>query len=96
MVFKDNKEPAFAGLKMLQSIGACASFLTAEYLCARTKICLLMALLIWAVAGICLLKTFNKKRDKVKVRETPTETTPQVRDLLRNGSALHCEVVRPF
>ena len=77
ILFADKKEPAFAGLKMCQSLGACTNFLTAKLMCTAHKIYLLMAVLVVAVIGYVALeihlrcnkcdKPGEKKQQPVKV-----------------------------
>ncbi len=64
ITFKDNKEPAFAGLKMFQSVGGCLNFATAKYMCTRTKVLIVGGLLTWAVAGVVVLEVVTRRRER--------------------------------
>lgn len=75
MMFTDNKEAAFAGLKMCQSISACILFVTAKYICTAIKIYVLIGLLIYAMGGYLVLELqqrCEKKREEKVKSEGPT------------------------
>ncbi len=64
VTFKDNKEPAFAGLKMFQASAACLNFATAKYFCAQTKIYIVGVVLILSMTGLTVLEVKRRREEK--------------------------------
>lgn len=56
LLFSDNKEPAFAALKMTQSVSNFTFFITSPYLCTRIKIIAVGVVLFFAVSGYITLE----------------------------------------
>ncbi len=73
VTFKDNKEPAFAGLKMFQASAACLNFATAKYFCTQTKIYIVGVVLFLSMIGLTVLEVKRRRQEK-------KENAPPVKD----------------
>ena len=61
-MFSDNKEPAFAALKMCQAVGAFSIFITGPYLCTKAKILIVGGFLILAMSGYIGMEIYTRKQ----------------------------------
>ena len=76
----DNKEPAFAGVKMCQSLGACFSLATAKYISCHIKICIIIGLLIIAMGTYVVLEvTLWREAVAERVPEAKSEAVKEKR-----------------
>ena len=69
VLFADNKEPAFAGLKMCQAFGSTILFATSEYLCTIVKLGIVLVFAVLALLGLQVLE-FKLKKEK-NARKVP-------------------------
>ena len=85
LLFSDNKEPAFAALKMCQAMGAFTMFVTGPYVCTKVKILVVGSVLIIAMIGYALMEVYMKKMkaqnedtcdQSLKVKKVPKGPTP--------------------
>ncbi len=63
VLFADKKERAFAGLKLLQSLGVTILFAVSEYMCTYMKIYVLLALLLLAATGYVFMELRLRRID---------------------------------
>ena len=72
-MFSDKKEPAFAALKMTQSVALFIFFMTSQYICTLVKVIAVGVALVIATAGYLTLEGMiywkQKKFPKVVVVE---------------------------
>ena len=66
MLFADNKEPAFAGLKMTQAFGVTVMFAVSEYICTYVKLIVLLVFAALALLGLTILEIKLKKENQNK------------------------------
>ncbi|KAK2161859.1 hypothetical protein LSH36_108g01118 [Paralvinella palmiformis] len=72
VLFADNKEPAFAGLKMTQAFGVTVLFAVSEYLCTYVKLILLLIFAILGILGLAVLE-FRLKKENDDKKAEPTD-----------------------
>ena len=60
----DNKEPAFAGLKMCQASAVCTFFLLSPHLCTSVKIIGLGVMAVLALTGYVCLELLLHRRNR--------------------------------
>ena len=65
-LFSRNKEPAFAALKMCQSLSAFSLFASAPYLCTKVKIIIVICVLLLAMIGYVTLEVTLKMEQFTK------------------------------
>ncbi len=70
LLFSDQREAAFAGLRMYESVGFCISTAYSQFLCMTVKMYITGGLLILAVCGYFLMEHFHKK-DKCAMTKAP-------------------------
>ena len=74
LLFVDNKEPAFAGLKMIQSLGAAVAFGTSQVMCTWIRLVVVTVLLVLAMLGYSALEAmiwWQRTKDR-STRKGPT------------------------
>jgi hypothetical protein len=67
VLFADNKEPAFAGLKMCQAFGSTILFASSEYLCTIVKLIILLIFAVLALLGLQVLE-FKLRKERRSAR----------------------------
>ena len=83
VVFRKNKEPAFAGLKMMQAGGASLNLATSKYICTRVKIILILILLVIALAGLTVMEIRQKRLEEEEAQKilSAQSSKPSVRNI---------------
>jgi len=56
LLFSNNKEPAFAALKMTQSVALFGFFMSSQYLCTQVKVIVVAVTLVLATVGYLMLE----------------------------------------
>ena len=62
----DNKEPAFAGLKMCQALAVCFFFLLSPHVCTRVKVVGVAVMALLALTGYTCLELLLHRRRKLQ------------------------------
>lgn len=62
VIFNDNKEPAFANLRLWQSLGYAFAFAAAIFMCVGSKLYLIISILILGTAGYIIVEIKERKR----------------------------------
>ncbi|ESN99915.1 hypothetical protein HELRODRAFT_83456 [Helobdella robusta] len=70
-LFSSNKEPAFAALKMTQSIANFIFFVAGPYMCTRHKIFFVGTVLCVATTGYFTLEVIMRREERLKAAQQP-------------------------
>lgn len=62
MVFNDNKEPAFANLRLWQSLGFAFAFASTTVMCVSIKLYIIIVLLIIGTVGYVIIEIKERKK----------------------------------
>ena len=73
VLFINNKEPAFAALKMCQALAVCVFFFISPYICTRVKIIGMIVIAVLAASGYLAMELLiHRENQAQQEKEAPS------------------------